>query len=903
MTGRTLTHYQILDPLGSGGMGEVYKARDTRLNRFVAIKVLRGDLVANVSRKQRFIQEAQSASALNHPNIVTVHDIFQHEGTDCLVMEYVQGKTLDALIPRQGLRLNEALRIAVQIAEGLRKAHAAGIVHRDIKPSNIIVPDDGPVKILDFGLAKLTETTAPSENDATLTVRPQTEEGTVMGTVAYMSPEQAEGKKVDARTDIFSFGVLLYEMLSGRRAFAGDSNLALMSAILKEEPKPLENAPPDLDKIIRRCLRKDREKRYQHMDDLKLALEEVREESESGNTAAAPVLAAKAKKWPWIAAAGATAALAAAGLWYTRPMPATATAGPLVLTRLTSDSGLATTPALSPDGKLLAYASARATNGDNLDIWVQHMGGGEPIRLTKDDADESEPTFSADGGRIAYASRAGGILVVPALGGEARQLAPRGSRPRFSPDGQWLAYEISAAGSDTKRGEIWVLPAAGGAARRIAAAFLDAASPVWSPDSQRLLFSGRRDLQTRNWWLAPLDGAAPSPVGIEPLLREARLSPVNVPSLWFGDAIIFAGLAGPAAESINLWQVRIDAATGKVSGKLQQITSGTGREMYPTAAADGTLALTSSQLRSDLWMLPADTARGKVAGDLQRLTDDPAADDTVKMPEDGSKVVFQSNRDGALGLWLRDMKTGNLRKLSPGSVRDQWPGITSDGRYASFTRIFKSPNVYYSIISLEDGTIRELEIPTTNGPWGLSRSGQYVLFSTFAANFSGLAAVQVQGGEQREVISHPKWRLLSPALSPDERWMAFHAQNSELTRQIWIAPFHFGTAAPFAEWIPITEGKALDRDPVWSPDGNMLYWVADRNGTRGIWACKLDPVTRRRVGDAFEIRMFRGARRSMMPFSNSGMTRPAVARDKIVFPLGEETGNIWTTKLPTPPKP
>ena len=634
----------------------------------------------------------------------------------------------------------------------------------------------------------------------------------------------------------------------------------------------------------------------------------MREESESGNNAAAPVLAAKAKKWPWIAAAGATAALAAVGFWYARPKPATATAGPLVLTRLTSDSGLATTPALSPDGKLLAYASDRATNGDNLDIWVQHMGGGEPIRLTKDDADETQPTFSPDGSRIAYASRAGGILVVPALGGEARQLAPRGSRPRFSPDGQWLAYEISAAGSSSgsTRREIWVLPAAGGAARRIAPAFLDAASPVWSPDSQRLLFYARKDLQTQDWWLAPLDGTAPSPIGINPLWREAGLSLVNAPSLWFGDAIIFAGLAFPATESVNLWQVRLDAGTGKVSGKLQQITSGTGREMYPTAAADGTLALTSSQLRSDLWMLPADTARGKVTGDLLRLTDDPAADDTVKMSEDGSRVVFQSNRDGALGLWLRDMKTGKLRKLSPGRVYDQWPYITSDGRYASFTRTFKSPNVYYySIVSLEDGTIRELEIPSLSGPWGLSPSGQYVLISTWKEErlLTGLAAVQVQGGEQREVISHPKWRLLSPALSPDERWMAFHAQNSDLTRQIWIVPFHFGTAAPFAEWIPITEGNALDRDPVWSPDGNMLYWLADRNGTRGIWACKLDPLTRHRAGDPFEIRMFRGARRSMMPFGNSGMTRPAVARNKIVFPLGEETGNIWTTKLPTPQKP
>lgn len=202
MTGRTLSHYQILEQLGSGGMGEVYKARDTKLNRFVAIKVLKAEHVAQASRKQRFIQEAQSASALNHPNIVTIHEIDQRDGIDFMVMEFIPGKTLDARIPRQGMRLNEALRVAVQVAEGLRRAHAAGIVHRDLKPSNIMVADDGLVKVLDFGLAKLTERAPISQDEETRTERPETEEGTVLGTTPYMSPEQAEGRKLDERTDI-----------------------------------------------------------------------------------------------------------------------------------------------------------------------------------------------------------------------------------------------------------------------------------------------------------------------------------------------------------------------------------------------------------------------------------------------------------------------------------------------------------------------------------------------------------------------------------------------------------------------------------------------------------------------------------------------------------------------------
>ena len=420
MTGRTLAHYQVLEPLDQGGMGEVFKARDTRLNRLVAIKVLRGDVLSNTSRKQRFIQEAQAASALNHPNIVTVHDIFQHEGVDCLVMEYVAGKTLDALIPRHGLRLNEALRIAVQVADGLRKAHGAGIIHRDIKPSNIIVPDDGPVKILDFGLAKLTEATAASGNEATLTQRPDTEEGTVMGTVAYMSPEQAEGLKVDVRTDIFSFGALLYEMVTGRRAFGGNSKLSTMSEILKEEPKPVENVPPDLEKIIRRCLRKDREKRYQHMDDLKLALEEVREETESGKTPAA----VPRNRVGYIAM-GVVVVLVAGGIFFWRAWESAPAATGYTMRQITSDSGLATTPAISPDGRLIAFASDRQTAG-NLDIWVQPLtAGARPIRLTTDAADDLAPSFSPDGGAIVFFSKrdGGGIYIIPALGGEERLLA------------------------------------------------------------------------------------------------------------------------------------------------------------------------------------------------------------------------------------------------------------------------------------------------------------------------------------------------------------------------------------------------------------------------------------------------------------------------------------------------
>src|SRR5439155_10486995 len=273
---QTISHYRVLEKLGSGGMGVVYKARDTRLDRFVALKFLPAAKMTDPERKRRFVQEARAASALNHPNIITIHDIDQADGADFIAMEFVPGKALDRLIPRKGLRLNEALQYAIQVADALAAAHAAGIVHRDVKPGNLMVNEHGCVKVLDFGLAKLIEQGGPSEFARTETIAeaPKTDQGMIVGTVSYMSPEQAEGKKLDARTDIFSFGAVLYEIITGRRAFVGDSMASILSAILRGEPKPAseiaQGLPREIDRILTRCLQKDPNRRYQHAGDLKI---------------------------------------------------------------------------------------------------------------------------------------------------------------------------------------------------------------------------------------------------------------------------------------------------------------------------------------------------------------------------------------------------------------------------------------------------------------------------------------------------------------------------------------------------------------------------------------------------------------------------------------------------------
>ena len=422
---RRLLHHEIVREIGRGGMGVVYEARDTRLGRPVAIKVLPPDKVADPERKRRFIQEARAASALNHPNIITVHDINSDEGVDFIVMEYVDGKTLDELIPSKGLRSSLALKYAVQIADALAKAHDAGILHRDLKPSNLMVTTEGRVKVLDFGLAKLTDRSASSPDDATFSANPVTGDGLVMGTAPYMSPEQADGRKLDSRSDIFSFGSVLYEMITGQKPFIGDSPLSTVAKILSEDPKPasqlVPSIPPDLAKIVSHCLRKDPARRYQHMADVKVALEDVQEESASGPQA--PVARTLSRRpWVWVPL---LSMLLVGGVFTWRQLRPTRFE-PLREVPLTTFPGAETHPTLSPDGNQVAFAWS-GPKQDNFDIYVQLIGSGGPLQLTSDPASDYSPAWSPDGRWIAFlrSERLGNseLRLVPPLGGQERRLA------------------------------------------------------------------------------------------------------------------------------------------------------------------------------------------------------------------------------------------------------------------------------------------------------------------------------------------------------------------------------------------------------------------------------------------------------------------------------------------------
>ena len=504
MIGKTLGHYQIVGKLGEGGMGVVYQARDLHLDRFVALKLLPADKLSDPERKRRFVQEAKAASALNHPNIVHIYDITESEGVPFLAMEYVPGSTLGSVIGRKSMPLNKALKYSVQIADAIAKAHAAGIVHRDLKPSNVMVTEGGLVKILDFGLAKLAEQPGTGVLAETRTLHPQTEEGVILGTAEYMSPEQAEGKPVDARSDIFSFGAILYEMFSGRRAFHGESGIATLAQVLHDEPPPLHEIisgfPPEVERLVSRCMRKDRERRFQTMADLKVALEELREESQSGRVVTTvPVTGRSRRPWLWIAALASLAVIGALfWLFRTSSTPHESTLKEIPLTSYPGSEG---SPSFSPDGNQIAF-SWNGEKQDNSDIYVKLVGPGAPLRLTTNPANDDWPSWSPDGRTIAFLRNLGSgkfsIFVIPALGGTERKLVDvdlptidwlRGSYLAWLPDSKGIVFSHTDASQHAAG--LFLIHIDTSETRRLTTApggsFGDAA-PAVSPDGSLMVF-------------------------------------------------------------------------------------------------------------------------------------------------------------------------------------------------------------------------------------------------------------------------------------------------------------------------------------------------------------------------------------------------------------------------------
>lgn len=607
-------------------MGVVYRARDTRLNREVALKVLPAAKAGDTERRARLLQEARAASALRHPNIVTIYDIGEEAGQQYVVMELVEGNPLSDLIPATGMRVPEVLKLAIQIASALSEAHAAGIVHRDLKPANIMVEREGQVKVLDFGIAKLVGLAPPPAEDDRTRTAALTQDGAIIGSASYMSPEQAQGLPVDARSDIFSFGALLYEMLSGKQAFPGISPVTRMAAVVERDPPPLPEAvrglPVELERVVSRCLRKDPAKRSQNIADVKLALEELREESA---TAKAATVARARRPWLWPAIAGVAIIAAAASAWILTRRRA-ADAGPAIpeMVRLSPDDGHSyTQPAISADGKLVAYVSDRS---GKYEIWLQQVGGGQPIQVTHSARPTVLPQFLPDGTRILFATTASPgvpntLEIVPAFGGASRVVTSgRVFSPRLSPDGRSVMFFELADGVY----HLNVMPVDGGSVKRLdewrrlqggRASF----AATWSPDSRVILASGPVSASGESETFAfPVEGAPASPTGIREALKAANLSWAT-PQATHGDRVLFSA---SKADHADIWELQLDPGSWRPRGVPRRLTFGTEPAHTRSVSRDGVAAMDVSRFSVDFHLIAMDWRTGHAIAPARRLTRD-----------------------------------------------------------------------------------------------------------------------------------------------------------------------------------------------------------------------------------------------------------------------------------------
>ena len=812
MHGQTIHQYLVLEKLGQGGMGVVWKAKDTRLNRFVAIKTLPSAHLGNSESRRRFLQEARALSALNHPHIVTVYDLVEDGGQDHLIMEFVPGRTLGRVISRKGLGVEDTLRYAVQMADGLAAAHKAGIIHRDLKPGNVIVTDSGQVKLLDFGLAKVVPVVG--EEDETLSLREKTETGAVMGTVNYMSPEQASGHQVDARTDIFSLGAVLYEMLSGRRAFQGDSPAATVSTILRDEPKPIADDAPgaahDLVKAIHRCLRKDPGKRWQNMADLRVALAEIRAESESGGTQAAAT--ATPKRWIWAAT---LIPLAGALAWLGfQTRPAGPAAGELRAVPLTSEPDMETNATFSPDGSQIAYTQAKQDRGQwRYQVMVRVAGEAAGVQLTK--AGESwAPSWSPDGRLIAFNGvRDGGppsVYTIPPVGGAERKVAQSVSvstpfwtfgrtlvsyPASWSPDSRWLAVrhydpqsqETSIVLAGIEKGEQRVL--IGGVKEPGTLS-----SPAISPDGHHLSFvRTSRGFGELNDLLVVTLTADLQPSG-DPLHLGEGLK-VKDQCTWAADSTALLCVAG---DSVRRVLTRIPA-----NGSRSSTISAAGTEVsYPAVSrSNNKLAFTRAERAySDIAALNLDPASSN--GPPILFIASTRDEYGPRFSPDSGRIAFTSTRSGKFGIWVCGKDGSQPRMLDAQDVTTGSPTWSPDGKRIAYdSRVTGQGDIYL---------------------------------------------VSSDGGPPRRLTSSDAVET-SPSWSRDGAWIYFGSDQTGRP-EIWKLPSAGGAT------VQVTRNGGLVSSE--SPDGKTLYYLKDRNVPTPLWARPTAGGEEKKVAEAVWQRAF-----------------------------------------------
>ena len=909
MIGSKLGHYEVIEKLGEGGMGMVFKARDSSLGRLAAVKVLPAKLNALQEARKRFVQEAQAASALNHPNIVTIYEIARDAGQDYIAMELVQGAPLSQLIGRTGLAVREAVALAAQIAAALEAAHAAGIVHRDLKPGNVMVTLEGAVKVLDFGLAKLVSESPSGADDITRTIvaadAPMTTEGSIVGTVCYMSPEQAEGRKVDHRSDIFSFGALFYEMLTGRRAFHGDSAVSTMAAILTRDPEPAEGIAPavphELSRIVARCLRKQPAKRWQSMGDIKLALEEFGQDYDSGRSSAAIAPAAvtvtppRGGQWTLAAlAAVAGLALGAGAMWILgrEGMVPVAPQERWRMQRLTSDTGATLSGTMSPDGKLVAYSSDRANEG-SFDIWVQQVAGGDPVRLTQGLGNCYEAVFSPDGSQLVFRcdSAGGGVYTVATLGGTPRRVAD-GQDPQFSPDGARIAYlpngEYAGVGADAV---ILIIPAQGGAAKEVKVKGRIYGRTVWTADGQGFIFMGNGMSPPKgfDWQYVSEDGKTQRLLGAWPHVVE--ISPNGaVPWSRTGKDILFNNWH---ADGANVFRMPLNESTHEVMGAPEAITVGPGFNFKPSASADGRRIVfgNGTTVASNLWSVDVEQGSGKVTGRRVKLTEGLEKRAGLQPSADGRTVVYLAQLGTTTEVRLKDLTTGKETRLAAGT-QGTTAAISPDGKQVAYHAPSQGSNPVF-VVASNGGAPRKV-CDSCGRPVEWVKGTTMLLYDRDSENKRGIWVLDTATGQKRMLANLEGVGLFTPRVSPDGKWVAFTEQGEASNRKIYLAPFGGGQAEiPRKDWSILTEGAMLDRQPYWSPAGGMIVFLSDRDGNRCVWGRRVDMASGKALGDVFGVAHFHEVRENLSDMGDPWNVGLSIAAGKLFYAAFEVAGNVW----------